>query len=105
MQLSYRNSGLHIEPFFKSYNLLPLNLNENLYNGNFEIEIPEFIKEVEPLDRYSNIFRKSVFKADNWVDTLTEEQEQVYYEVRDDLVDGALILNWKILNWKMFYTV
>lgn len=43
MQLSYRNSGLHIEPFFKSYDLLPLNLNENLYNGNFEIEIPQFI--------------------------------------------------------------
>ena len=93
MQLSYRNSGLHNEPFFKSYDLLPLNLNENLYNGTFEIEIPQFIIEAELLDRYSNIFRKSMFKNSDWIDSLTEKQEQAYYEVRDNLVEGALILN------------
>lgn len=101
MQLSYRNSGLHIEPFFKSYDLLPLNLNENLYNGNFEIEIPQFILEAELLDRYSNIFRKSMFKADNWIDTLTEKQDSAYCEVKNDLVNGALILNsaWETTNY------
>jgi hypothetical protein len=101
MQLSYRNSGLHIESFFKSYDLLPLNLNENLYNGNFEIEIPQFIIEAELLDRYSNIFRKSMFKNSDWIDTLTEKQEQAYYEVRDNLIEGALILNsaWETVNY------
>lgn len=56
--LSKSPSGLYIEPFFKSYDLLPLNLQENLYNGVFEIEIPQFIIEAELLDRYSDIFKK-----------------------------------------------
>ena len=101
MQLSYRNSGLHIEPFFKSYDLLPLNLNENLYNGNFEIEIPQFILEAELLDRYSNIFRKAKFKSIDWESRMTEEQDSAYCEVKDDLVNGALILNsaWETTNY------
>ena len=101
MQLSYRISGLHIEPFFKSYDLLPLNLNENLYNGNFEIEIPQFILEAELLDRYSNIFRKAKFKSIDWESRMTEEQDSAYCEVKDDLVNGALILNsaWETFNY------
>lgn len=94
-------SGLYIEPFFKSYDLLPLNLNENLYNGNFEIEIPQFILEAELLDRYSNIFRKAKFKSIDWESRMTEEQDSAYCEVKDDLVNGALILNsaWETFNY------
>lgn len=99
--LSTSPSGLYIEPFFKSYDLLPLNLQENQYNGNFEIEIPQFILEAELLDRYSNIFRKSKFEITDWQDRLTEKQEYAYYEVKDDLVGGALILNsaWETFNY------
>ena len=99
--LSTSPSGLYIEPFFKSYDLLPLNLNENLYNGSFEIEIPQFILEAELLDRYSDIFKKSKFKSPYWQDRLTEKQEEAYYEVKDDLVGGALILNsaWETFNY------
>jgi hypothetical protein len=94
-------SGLYIEPFFKSYDLFPLNLSENLYNGNFEIEIPDFIIEAELLDRYSDIFRKSKFKSPYWQDRLTEKQEDAYHEVRNDLIGGALILNsaWQTFNY------
>lgn len=99
--LSKSPSGLYIEPFFKSYDLLPLNLNENLYNGNFEIEIPQFILEAELLDRYSNIFKKSKFKSPYWQYRLTEKQEEAYYEVKDDLISGAFILNsaWETFNY------
>ena len=99
--LSKSPSGLYIEPFFKSYDLLPLNLQENLYNGNFEIEIPQFIIEAELLDRYSNLFRKAKFESTDWQDSLTEKQEYAYYEVKDDLVNGALILNsaWETFNY------
>ena len=93
MQLSYRISGLHIEPFFKSYDLRPLNL--NLYNGTFEIEIPQFIIEAELLDRYSNIFRKAKFESIDWESRMTEEQDSAYCEVKDDLVNGAWYRDWE----------
>ena len=42
-----------------------------------------------------------MFKNNNWMDKLTEKQEEAYYEVKDDLVNGALILNsaWEADNY------
>lgn len=99
--LSTSPSGLYIEPFFKCYDLQPLDLRTNLYNSTFEIEIPQFILEAELLDRYSDIFRKSKFESTDWQDRLTEKQENAYYEVKNDLIEGALILNsaWETFNY------
>ena len=100
-KLSFQNLGLHIESFFKPYDLLPLDLSEILYKGPFEIEIPQFIIEAELFYNNSKLFEKSKFKNEDWQNKLNDEQEDVYHEVNDNLVGYALLLNsaWETINY------
>lgn len=100
-KLHTRLSGVYREPFFKSYDLTQINLRENLYNGNFEIRIPEFILQKQLVESYPSIFKASKFTNPDWWNKLTDKQEDIVYEVENELKDGALILNsaWETINY------
>ena len=100
-KLRTKLSGVYREPFFKSYDLTPLNLRENLYNGNFEIKIPDFILQKHLMESYPSSFRSSKFVSSDWRNNLTNSQAEKLYDVENELFDGALILDsaWETINY------
>lgn len=91
LPITTASSGIHIEPFYSWLNLTPFNLEENL-RSKYDVEFAD----ISIIDEFKNYLDKPEefdFSNKDWVNNLSHEQDDWYYEAIDSLEESAFMLN------------
>lgn len=91
LPISTASSGIHIEPFYSWLNLTPFNLEENL-RSKYDVEFAD----ISIIDEFKNYLDKPEefdFTNKDWVNNLSDEQQDWYYEAIHNLEESSLMLN------------
>ena len=82
-KLSTQDSGIHIEPFFRTHKLSGFELEKNL-GEKYYIEIPDFIIQDEAKGNYD-------------VEDFHNDEEEMLWEVKNNLICSGLLSKWEWL--------
>ena len=91
LPITTASSGIHIEPFYSWLNLTPFNLEENL-RSKYDVEFAD----ISIIDEFKNYLDKPEefdFTNKDWVNNLSDEQQDWYYEAIHNLEESSLMLN------------
>lgn len=91
LPISTASSGIHIESFYSWFNLTPFNLEENL-RSKYDVEFAD----ISIIDEFKNYLDKPEefdFTNKDWVNNLSDEQQDWYYEAIHNLEESAFMLN------------
>lgn len=91
LPISTASSGIHIEPFYSWLNLTPFNLEENL-RSKYDVEFAD-ISIIDEFKNYLDEPEEFDFTNKDWVNNLSDEQQDWYYEAIHNLEESAFMLN------------